>query len=291
VSDPQQPEPDPRPLTIRDHSRDAAGLTYVYPVVSRRSGGVSIGINLNPNNACNWACSYCQVEGLTRGPAPAIDIDLLTAELRGFLTRAMTDEWMEANAPDGARTISDIAFSGNGEPTTAKGFDAIVRAVLGVRSALGLDVPTVLITNGSQIHKPGVLEGLRAMATARGEVWFKIDRATREGRSEVNHIEAGLDRVAKNLALAAEACPTKIQTCMFAREDLPPSDAELDAYVAFLAAQAGRGVALRGVLLYGLARVSMQPDAPLLQRLPDAWLHGFGERIAAASGLDVSVHP
>ncbi|PIU16966.1 MAG: radical SAM protein, partial [Gallionellales bacterium CG08_land_8_20_14_0_20_59_87] len=34
-------------LSTTDHSRDSAGLRYVYPVVSRRAGGVSIGINLN----------------------------------------------------------------------------------------------------------------------------------------------------------------------------------------------------------------------------------------------------
>ena len=43
-------------LAINDHRRDSAGLRYVYPVISRRAGGVSVGINLNPNNACNWAC-------------------------------------------------------------------------------------------------------------------------------------------------------------------------------------------------------------------------------------------
>ncbi|MDX9945398.1 MAG: radical SAM protein, partial [Azonexus sp.] len=38
-------------LRTDDHSRDSAGLRYVYPVISRRAGGVSVGINLNPNNA------------------------------------------------------------------------------------------------------------------------------------------------------------------------------------------------------------------------------------------------
>ena len=33
-------------LTIEDHNRDVTGMTYVYPVISRRAGGVSIGINL-----------------------------------------------------------------------------------------------------------------------------------------------------------------------------------------------------------------------------------------------------
>jgi len=74
-------------LTIADHRRDIAGLTYVYPVVSRRAGGVSVGINLNVNNACNWACVYCQVEGLTRGGPPPVDVALLSEELDGFLAR------------------------------------------------------------------------------------------------------------------------------------------------------------------------------------------------------------
>lgn len=42
-----------RQLSVHDQSRDSAGLRYVYPVVSRRAGGVSVGINLNVNNACN----------------------------------------------------------------------------------------------------------------------------------------------------------------------------------------------------------------------------------------------
>ena len=61
-------------------------MTYVYPVVSRRAGGVSIGINLNPNNACNWRCVYCQVPDLKRGAAPAIELKKFTASLRIQLT-------------------------------------------------------------------------------------------------------------------------------------------------------------------------------------------------------------
>lgn len=281
----------PRPLGVEDHSRDAAGLTYVYPVVSRRSGGVSVGINLNPNNACNWACIYCQVPDLVRGAAPPIDLDLLEHELRTFLARATTAEWMERNAPEGARRITDIAFSGNGEPTTAAAFDEIVACVLAVRAEFDLDVKTVLITNGSQIHRPGVADALRAMAAANGEVWFKVDRATQHGRAEVNRIDAGLERVAPNLALSAASCRTKVQTCMFRIDGQPPSDDEVDAYVAFLRDQVDAGTPLAGVLLYGLARPSMQPDAQRLTRLDESWLNALAERVTRETGLDVSVHP
>ena len=83
-------------LTVRDHDRDAAQMTYVYPVVSRRAGGVSVGINLNPNNACNWRCIYCQVPDLQRGAAPEIDLKLLDAELMALLTDILHGDFMQA---------------------------------------------------------------------------------------------------------------------------------------------------------------------------------------------------
>src|SRR5262245_10583857 len=107
-------------LSTRDHDRDSAGLLYVYPVVSRRAGGVSVGINLNPNDACNWRCIYCQVPGLVAGAAPEIDLERLERELDEFLEGLLRGGWMEQHVPEGARVLKDVAFSGNGEPTTSR---------------------------------------------------------------------------------------------------------------------------------------------------------------------------
>ena len=118
-----------QPLSVTDHRRDSAGLTYVYPVVSRRAGGVSVGINLNPNNACNWACVYCQVPDLTRGGPPPIDLAQLERELDAMLTDLLQGDFMLRAVPPEARRLMDIAFSGNGEPTSAPEFPAAVEAV------------------------------------------------------------------------------------------------------------------------------------------------------------------
>ena len=113
-------------LNVTDHSRDNVGLTYIYPVVSRRAGGVSVGINLNPNNACNWRCIYCQVPELKRGAAPVIDLIRLEAELYIFLQEILYGSFMQEQVTPGARRIRDIALSGNGEPTSAKEFEQVI---------------------------------------------------------------------------------------------------------------------------------------------------------------------
>ena len=45
----------------RRHERRWKDTHYVYAVISRRSRGISIGINLNPDMACSFDCIYCQV--------------------------------------------------------------------------------------------------------------------------------------------------------------------------------------------------------------------------------------
>jgi wyosine [tRNA(Phe)-imidazoG37] synthetase (radical SAM superfamily) len=69
-------------LVVTNHNRDIFKTRYVYPVVSRRAGGLSLGINLNTNNACNWQCVYCEVPNLTRGKPDPIDLNLLRSELK-----------------------------------------------------------------------------------------------------------------------------------------------------------------------------------------------------------------
>ena len=110
--------PNPMRLSIEDHDRDSAQLVYVYPVLSRRAGGVSVGINLNPNNACNWRCVYCQVPDLVPGMAPDIDLARLESELAGFLRRVVHGDYLAKHVPEGmpegSRVLKDVAFSGNG---------------------------------------------------------------------------------------------------------------------------------------------------------------------------------
>ncbi len=276
-------------LSIHDHSRAIAGYTYIYPVISRRAGGVSVGINLNPNNACNWACIYCQVAGLVRGDAPTIDLVLLEAELREFLGGIVHGDWLTRHAPEGVQVLQDIAFSGNGEPTSAREFPDAVRMVGKILGELGLgeQLKVRLITNGSLMHRQTVLDAVSELAGINGEVWFKIDRATAEGMALVNGISGNPVSVTRRLLDCASRCPTWVQTCWFSIDGLPPSGAELAAYTNLLG-EVRETIA--GVHLYGLARQPMQPGAERLSMMPEADLQRVGDQIRRL-GMTVHVSP
>lgn len=277
-------------LTTDDHRRDSAGLRYVYPVISRRAGGVSIGINLNVNNACNWACVYCQVDNLRRGGPPPLDLALLERELAQFLDAAINGDFMVRAVPPEARRLMDVAFSGNGEPTSTAEFAAAVESVGRVLAGFGLGGKLLprLITNGSLVHRPNVAAGIRRLGELGGEVWFKLDRAQPEAMAEINGVPLAPAKVAANLARCAVLAPTWVQTCWFALDGRAPDAAARAAYCALLAPLAGR---LAGIHLYGLARPSLQPAAARLMALPADELAGFASEIQEKTGIRVLISP
>jgi len=268
-------------LNITDHSRDIVGLTYVYPVVSRRAGGVSVGINLNPNSACNWRCIYCQVPELKRGSAPTIDLIKLEKELYDFLQEVIYGSFMQEQVEPDARRISDIALSGNGEPTSAKEFKQVIDIIGKIKLSLDSlkDLKVVLITNGSLIDRENVQAGLRRLAEINGEVWFKLDSVIRERRQQINNTRMSSRQVCSNLKLSASLCPTWIQTCVFKTDGNPPTRVETRAYLEFVEKLLQEGTLIQGVLLYGLARFSMQPESPRLTKVTKKWIESFGKEI------------
>ncbi|MDR1935968.1 MAG: radical SAM protein [Candidatus Accumulibacter sp.] len=275
-------------LSIRDHSRDSAGMKYVYPVVSRRAGGVSIGINLNVNNACNWACIYCQVPGLKRGGPPPVDLARLEAELRDFLRGAVSGDFLERNAPPGFRQLVDLAFSGNGEPTSAREFPQAVDVAGRLLKEFGLPgLKLRLISNGSLMHQAGARRGIARIGELGGEIWFKIDRGTSAGILRVNGARTTPDKIRKAVSICARRAPTWIQTCLFSIDDQPPDPMEFDAYLELIASIKKQ---IEGVHLYGLARPSLQPEAKRLSTPSAESLSSFARRVAAL-GIRVIANP
>jgi len=266
-------------LSTSNHDRNAVDMTYVYPVISRRAGGVSIGINLNPNNACNWHCAYCQVPNLVRGVAPEVDLKLLRSELTAMLKDMIHGTFMTRRVPDSCRTLCDIAISGNGEPTSCAAFDDVVRVLVAVMQQFELSIPLRLITNGSYVHKPHVHRGLVRMASHHGEVWIKVDSVTDAGIYRINGIKLDAIRLRQQIESVANTCPSWIQTCMSAWDGQPPTEHELTAYIEFLDGLKRDDMPIHGVLLYGLARPSLQEEAVHLSALDKVWMQLIAERI------------
>ena len=276
-------------LDSTDHSRDSAGLRYVYPVVSRRAGGVSLGINLNPNNACNWRCVYCQVPNLTRGSAPEIDLPLLEMELRSMLEELLHGDFMAKHVPEDSRRLEDIAFSGNGEPTSAKAFQPSVELVVRLMEEfrLGETIKLRLITNGSLLDRPDVRRAIDLLGQAHGEVWFKLDAGSRDGIKRINGVDLDPAGAVRRMRECGGRCTTWVQTCCFAFDGIAPNESEILAWLDLLG-QAGDRLA--GVHLYGLARPSLQTEASRLARLPQTWLDRLAERVRRM-GLMVKISP
>ena len=279
-------------LTTTDHSRDSAGLTYVYPVISRRSGGLSIGINLNPNNACNWRCIYCQVPDLIRGTSPEINLQQLQNELDEFLNDVIHGDFYDRyEVAEELRIINDIAISGNGESTTSAEFDQVVELIGQSINRFGLQdkIKLVLITNGSLAYKEVVQSGLSKMRSINGEVWFKLDSATDAGLKNINNAGILIDRVKENLKIVSALCPTWLQTCVFKLDGELPSRNECECYLQFLSSLKKDNIKVNGVLLYGLARPSMQLEAPRLSSVSEAWMNEFADEISQL-GFQVKVN-
>ena len=278
-------------LTTTNHRSDSVGLKYVYPVISRRMGGLSIGINFNINNACNWRCIYCQVPDLKIGAAPDLDFKLLEDELKFFLDDVRNGDFYERfQVDEDKRVIKDIAIAGNGEPTSLKEFARAVELIGNIATEAGVfpHCNYVLITNGSLVHQTKVQAGLKILNSFGGEVWFKLDSATAEGRALINNSGQSCKACLENLMLSAKLCTTMLQTCLVDYDKQGLSDKERLAYLDLLRSIKKSDCNLQRVLLYTIARPSEQPEAERLAPLSAETLNEFAGEIRLL-GFDVSV--
>src|SRR6186713_2666177 len=97
------------------HARSFESNRFVYPVISRRSGGVSIGVNLNPDKVCNFDCIYCQVDRTSAAETTFVELPGVLAELEQLLALTASGELFETEkfraTPPALRRLNDIAFS------------------------------------------------------------------------------------------------------------------------------------------------------------------------------------
>ena len=253
-------------LVVTNHNRDIFKTRYVYPVVSRRAGGLSLGINLNTNNACNWQCIYCEVPNLTRGKPDPIDLNLLRVELQDWLKNLVEGDFIEKHTDPGTR-FKDIALSGNGEPTACKEFKSVLRIIEEEFTACKCptDIKIRLITNGSYLSEKEVQDAWQEMPLEK-EIWFKIDSANTLTIQQLNQVNLTQNQIRKNLESALSVSSTVIQTCLTKINGQLPQESEICEYVRLLKPYEKK---IKSIHIYSLARPTEQKTLYSLERLSD----------------------
>lgn len=242
-----------RRLTFADHRRELGANQYVYAVVSRRAGGLSIGINLNPDKVCNFACPYCQVDRTGPRAGGRVDVPRLEAELRDLGEHLSAGTLWSTHPFDTAaaehRRVVDIAFAGDGEPTTPPEFPAAAAAVRLVRDALFPATPIRLLTNATVLHRARVHAALADI----DELWCKLDAGTPAWFARVDGTRFPYRRVLKNLRELAAERPIVIQAMFCSLGGDTPDEDEIAAWVGRLRDIGATGT-ISEVQVYTVAR-------------------------------------
>jgi wyosine [tRNA(Phe)-imidazoG37] synthetase (radical SAM superfamily) len=259
-----------------DHRRIWQDFHYAYPVISRRSKGVSLGINLNPDKMCNFDCVYCEVDRTTPVPRSDVDVAQLEREVGALLDLTVSGTLFATTPFNTARPeqrrLNDLAFSGDGEPTTAPEFADAVACVARLKAARRLDdVKLVLITDSTRLQAPDVVRGLETMMANQGEIWAKLDAGTEAYYQAINRSKVPFRRILDNIAATARRWPVTIQTLFLEWRGQGPDAAEVAAYTARLREIQAQGGVLQGIQLYTVARPTPEPEArPLKTPAMDA---------------------
>ncbi len=269
------------------HPRTWRDNLYVYPVISRRSCGLSIGINLNPDKACNFDCIYCQVDRTQPPRVRDVDLDILHRELSEMIRLGQSKELFTdqqfRDVPPAMQRIKDLAFSGDGEPTTCKVFPDAVALTADLKRAAGLNqTKMVLITDACYLTKPQVVAALRVLDENQGEIWAKLDAGTEVYFRSINLPNVTLDHVVENIIETARVRPVVIQSLFMAIDGAAPSGAEVAAYVSRLKEVVNQGGRIDHVQVYTVARKPAQSNVtPLSNEQVDA----IADRVTKESGL------
>ena len=178
--------------------------------------------------------------------------------------------------------MTDIAFSGDGEPTSFRNFKAVVERTLALRDEAGLaHVKIVVITNASLFHRPQVREALALVNAAGGEVWAKLDAGTAEYFKLIDDTTIPYERILRNIGELGKLFPLVIQSCFMRVHGVGPGDDEIAAYIGQLRTFLANGTAIKLVQVYSVSR---PPAESYVTALPPAELEGIRSRIEAALG-------
>lgn len=272
------------PLDHSDHRSGREAGRILYPVLARRSGGLSLGVNLFPDaKRCSFDCPYCEVFPF-EGDRPFEIADLVAA------LDAFTEAWTGELGP-----VRDISLSGNGEPTLSPFLEPALEACASARRthprALG-EAKLVVITNSTGFAKPPARETLARYAREEGlEIWAKLDAGSEARFRAMSGTTLDFGTVVDGIRGFSRSAPLVIQTMLCELDGAAPTTADLDDYAGVLAGIFENGGRITQLQLYTQARPA---PAGRTGALGDSSLLAAAERVVArlrpvAPGLPVRV--
>jgi histidinol dehydrogenase len=243
---------------ITNHRQREKGV-LVYPVYSRRSGGLSVGINLFPDQkSCPFDCPYCEVFPFSSNAE--FSLEQMESDLRAAIKYAH-----EQNVP-----IRDICFSGNGEPTLSASFGESLKLAENIRAQMAAQAELVVITNGAGLLQPQVFSLLKdAAANNKFNIWLKLDAGTPGWYQKINRASIPFENLIAKIKEFASLSPVTIQTMLCAIDGEHPPHDEESAWETLVCELAATGH-IRKVQIYGKARSA--PEDPLASALPESYL-------------------
>jgi wyosine [tRNA(Phe)-imidazoG37] synthetase (radical SAM superfamily) len=250
-----------------DHSRKFADFRFVYPVISRRAKGLSIGINCTPSGICSFDCIYCQVNKKNIF-AEIPSVDEILFELKEILSIYHKTKLSEhfPDIEEKNRILTDIALSGDGEPTLYPYFAELCECLKKISKIPKL----VLITNATQLEK---------IQDFNGEIWGKLDAGTDEWLNFINKPAKGIDiaSIESSLKFAVSKFPLRIQTMLCEVQGKIPDKMEIKNYAKVIQRiYESNPQNLLSVQLYSVAR---QTAENTVQPLPMEFLENVKKKI------------
>lgn len=267
-------------------ARNFFGNRFVYCVISQRAGGLSIGINMNPDKRCNFDCVYCEVDRTLPGGPARVPVPPMLAELENLLTLVAEGRLTELPGIPAGLDFKEVALSGDGEPTLCPNFREIAEAVVGLRARRHHPFfKIVVITNGTGLHLPQVRAGLDTLHP-RDEIWIKLDAGTPAGFESINRSDVPLEHVLKNIRELGRQRAIVIQSLFPLFEGAGPDEDEIAAYVGCLRELREAGARIELVQVYSAHRPAMNARCG---HLPLRMLSLIARRVRDAAGLPAEV--
>jgi len=281
-------------MLYQNHSRSFKENRYVYPVLSRRSKGISVGINLNPDKVCNFNCIYCQVDRNGSAPGISVDISQICRELAETLELIKTGKIFLIppfdKVPPELRHISDIAISGDGEPTMFPGFYEVVQEVLKIKEEWEErgHFPLVLITNSTGLNRPKVQDAIDLIYKNNGEVWLKLDAGSEDFHKKVSGSDIPLKVIIQNIKSVAIRHPVVIQSCFFRIDNSPFPISEIEDYCLLLKEIVESGGKIRLIQIYTVAR---PPREDYVSPLSQNELNFIADKVHELTNIPTEIYP